>query len=106
MYTDEHVEGLNLSPAPGPPPQGEGDPPWVFLYEFEAATWEEACAIYHLRQGFEPYKPDGEPAECPVCKAMYYPEGSGVCWRGHGRDPAKEDAGSDPQNGDAQRQGS
>lgn len=51
------------------------------LYAFEAATWEEACAIHHLRMGFEPYVPAGEAAPCPRCEAWYYPEGSGACWR-------------------------
>lgn len=51
------------------------------LYRFEAASWEEANAIHHLRQGWEPYKPMGEAAQCPDCDANFYPKGSGQCWR-------------------------
>jgi hypothetical protein len=51
------------------------------LYEFEAATWEEAMAIHHLRMGWGPYNPRCNAEECPQCKAVYYPEGSGQCWR-------------------------
>jgi hypothetical protein len=53
----------------------------VLLWRIEAATPEEALAIHHLRLGFEPYKPMGEPAPCPKCGAIFYPEGSGECWR-------------------------
>jgi hypothetical protein len=56
---------------------------WELLYAVLAATWEEAMAVQHLRQGWGPYRPLGEPAECPTCRAIYYPQGSGVCWRGH-----------------------
>lgn len=51
------------------------------LYSFEAATWEEAMAIYALRQGWSPYKPAGEATPCPACGATYYPKGSGECWQ-------------------------
>lgn len=51
------------------------------LYRFEAATWEEAMAIHHLRQGWEPYIPSGESKSCPKCGSIFYPEGSGQCWR-------------------------
>ena len=51
------------------------------LWEFEAATWEEASAIHHLRMGFEPYAPAGSWEPCPKCGAAYYPLGSGQCWR-------------------------
>jgi hypothetical protein len=50
-------------------------------FTFEANSWEEAMAIYHLRQGWEPYRPNGNPAACPSCDAVYYPSGSGQCWR-------------------------
>lgn len=56
----------------------------VFQYELEAATWEEAMAVYHIRMGWEPYKPGCEPEMCPVHKSLdivYYPEGSGQCWK-------------------------
>jgi len=52
-----------------------------FLWEIEAATLEEANAIYHLRMGFEPFIPNGNPEQCPNCAAWFYPEGSGECWR-------------------------
>lgn len=49
------------------------------LYEFDVATFEEAKAIYNLRSGF---KPDdmGKTGICS-CGSIYYPEGSGVCWK-------------------------
>lgn len=53
----------------------------VLLYQFEAATFEEANAIHALRMGWAPYTPGGEAAPCPRCGAVYYPEGSGECWR-------------------------
>jgi hypothetical protein len=34
----------------------------TLLWRIEAATLEEASAIHHLRLGWEPYKPEGEPA--------------------------------------------
>lgn len=51
------------------------------LWEIEADTQEEAMSIYHLRMGFEPYQPMGYWEPCPKCGAVYYPEGSGECWR-------------------------
>ena len=53
----------------------------VRLYTFEAASHEEAMSIYYLRQGWAPYKPEGEAEPCPSCGAMHYPKGSGECWR-------------------------
>lgn len=50
------------------------------ICNIEARTWEEACAIYHLRMGFEPYKPVGDTQPCPKCSMLYYPLGSGECW--------------------------
>jgi hypothetical protein len=56
----------------------------VMLYEFAAATGEEAMAIHCLRQGWAPYMPMGKSAPCPQCGATYYPECYGDCWRcGH-----------------------
>jgi hypothetical protein len=52
-----------------------------FLFEIEAATGEEASAIYSLRMGFGPYNPMGEPDNCPNCNSWYYPQGSGECWQ-------------------------
>jgi hypothetical protein len=49
------------------------------LYTIDAASFEEAMAIHHLRQGGEPYHP-GRAALCPRgCGAYYYPDGSGEC---------------------------
>jgi len=53
----------------------------LLLYEIEAATWEEAMAIHSLRQGNAPYRPEGTPERCPGCEALYYPLGSGQCWK-------------------------
>lgn len=50
------------------------------FWRIEAATWEEAMAIFHLRRGWESYKP-GRAEPCPDCGALYYPEGSGQCWQ-------------------------
>lgn len=51
------------------------------LYIIEAATWEEACAVRNLRQGWSPYQPIGQHDLCPQCSAIYWPEGSAQCWR-------------------------
>lgn len=51
-----------------------------FLYAVGAQTWEEAMAIHHLRQGFDPYIPVGPASLCPLgCGNHYYPDGSAVC---------------------------
>lgn len=53
---------------------------FALLYEIEAATYEEAMAVHHIRMGWEPYKPVGTPEECPNgCGAIYYPKGTGWC---------------------------
>lgn len=52
-----------------------------FLWEIETDTFEEAMAIRNLRMGFEPFVPEGEWQPCPKCGAVFYPEGSGQCWR-------------------------
>ncbi|WP_133296174.1 hypothetical protein [Zooshikella ganghwensis] len=49
-------------------------------YTISACTWEEAMAIYYLRQGWDPYRPEGEAKACPQCGALLYSEGSGQCW--------------------------
>lgn len=69
---------------------GEGPPRFMdgslepdcekLFWRIEAATWEEAMAIYHLRQGWEPYQPQGQAEPCTDCGAMHYPDGSGQCW--------------------------
>ena len=51
------------------------------LYQIEAGSWEEAQAVHALRMGWQPYRPNGEPAPCPRCGATFYPQGSGQCWR-------------------------
>ena len=51
-----------LSGGEGPPrfTNGEADPNCKILtWRIEANSWEEAMAIYHLRQGWEPYRPGG-----------------------------------------------
>jgi len=50
------------------------------FWTIEASSWEEAMAIYNLRQGFDPYIPVGKASECPYCGEMFYPDGSGKCW--------------------------
>jgi hypothetical protein len=58
------------------------------LYELVAETHEEAAAVHALRMGWEPFRPVGEPAPCPRCAAIFYPSGSGQCWRcGDPREP-------------------
>jgi hypothetical protein len=60
---------------------GEKDPECEKIFwQIEASTWEEAMAIHHLRQGFEPYKPMGKAEPCPKCGALFYPQGGGECW--------------------------
>jgi hypothetical protein len=49
------------------------------LYTIEAPTWEEAMAEHHRRQGYEPYKPEGEPSPCIRCGSPTYQDGSGDC---------------------------
>ena len=49
------------------------------LHVILADTSEEANAVHHIKMGWEPYKPQGEPGSCPKCGAIYYPEGSGEC---------------------------
>ncbi len=51
------------------------------IFSIQAATWEEAMAIYNLRLGFDPYRPNGSSGNCPKCNAICYPEGSGECWK-------------------------
>jgi hypothetical protein len=47
------------------------------LHRFEADTPEEAQAVHHIKMGWEPYRPTGEPALCPNgCGAFYYPQSS------------------------------
>ena len=51
------------------------------LWTIDAATYEEAMAIYNLRCGHEPYLPSGQASPCPRCGALIYARGSGQCWR-------------------------
>ena len=51
------------------------------IFTIQAATWEEAMAIYNIRLGHDPYRPIGKPEKCPKCGAVFYPKGSGECWR-------------------------
>ena len=50
------------------------------LWRVEAGSHEEAMAIKNIRLGYGPYVPLGDPAPCPKCSAMYYPNGSAQCW--------------------------
>ena len=50
------------------------------VHVIEAATLEEARAIWNLRRGYGPYYPQGESEPCPKgCGSHYYPESSGQC---------------------------
>lgn len=51
------------------------------IWRIEAGNWEEAMAIYHLRQGWEPYQPPIPVGTCPKCNALFYLQGSGQCWQ-------------------------
>ena len=51
------------------------------LWEFDAATHEEAMSLHFLRLGWAPYRPEGDPSACPACGSLYYPQGSGECWK-------------------------
>jgi hypothetical protein len=53
----------------------------VLLWTIEVGSLEEAMAIRNLRNGWEPFEPSGEPAHCPHCSAIYYPDDGGQCWR-------------------------
>lgn len=50
------------------------------MFVIEAGSAEEAAAIQHLRLGWEPYRPMGKAAACPMCGSTFYPGGSGQCW--------------------------
>lgn len=60
--------GRKDSPFPHTLVEGENPPKFndgtlqpdceQLFWRIEAATWEEAMAIYHLRQGWQAYKPD------------------------------------------------
>lgn len=52
-----------------------------FFWRIEVGSFEEALAIHHLRQGWEPHVPQGDAQPCPECNANHYPDGSGQCWR-------------------------
>jgi len=83
-WTDARGSTASLVGGEGPPQDNAGNklPDCeVFLWRIEAATWEEACAIYHLRMGHGYYKANGPAKPCPKCNSMFYPEGSGECWR-------------------------
>jgi len=73
LTTPENAKALNEWGGLGKAP--------ILRYSIESATGEEAAAIHALRQGFEPYRPQGESAPCPKCEAVIYPDASGDCWR-------------------------
>lgn len=64
-FSDSSTQSCLLSPEAEAEHRRKGllGPDAVLLWEFDAATWEEAMSIHHLRMGFEPYKPlgDGQP---------------------------------------------
>ena len=60
---------------------GPPEPDLEHLYTVEAATWEEAMSIHHLRMGWDPYRPLGKAAPCEFCGALVYPHGTGLCWK-------------------------
>lgn len=67
----------------GPPrfANGELDPDCEKLFwRIVVGSWEEASAVFNLRNGWEPYAPMGRAAPCPRCGSQFYPEGSGQCW--------------------------
>jgi hypothetical protein len=72
-------EATTLVSGEGPPEFADKDA--VLLWRLETQSWEEAKAITNLRNGWSPYIPLGNPAPCPKCGALYYPKGSGQCWR-------------------------
>ena len=53
------------------------------LCTFEAATYEEARAIWKLRRGLGGLTPQelGVPEDCSRCGAVVWSEGSRACWR-------------------------
>jgi hypothetical protein len=53
----------------------------ILLWTVEVGSIEEATAIRNLRNGWEAFQPEGEAEPCPQCGALYYPMGSGQCWR-------------------------
>ena len=65
-------------------PRNANGTPWSksneLLYRFEAASNDEAMAIFSLRCGHQPYQP-GPPAPCHKCGSVIYPESFGDCWR-------------------------
>jgi hypothetical protein len=83
LWFDPRDESTSLSTAEGAADlrrKGLLGPDAACFQRFEAATGEEASAIYHLRMGWEPYRHIGPAVPCPKnCGAHYYPEGSGEC---------------------------
>lgn len=52
------------------------------LHTIEVDTPEEASAVHHIKMGWDPYRPIGEPQICPRrCGSYFYQEGSGICPR-------------------------
>lgn len=83
-WTNAANSAVSFVPGEGPPCAADGTklPDCeVLLWKIEAATWEEACAINHLRLGHGSYSASGAAKPCPKCGANFYPEGSGECWR-------------------------
>lgn len=97
IETEENVETITLLLSSEGQPKGT-----TFLYEIEAATWEEVQAVHHIRMGWGPYVPGGEPEMCPAHKSehvVYYPAGSGQCWKCESEKSAKLEPTSDFDRG-------
>ena len=82
MEEDEYPHALVGGDKPITFGDGSTDPECEkAFYTIEACTWEEAMAIYYIRQGWDPYRPNGEATPCPECGALHYSHGSGSCWQ-------------------------
>ncbi len=69
------IEGIEEQRA-----KGLLDPHAKLRYRIEADTFEEALAVHHIKMGWSPFQPAGEPKPCPnSCGGVFYPEGSGEC---------------------------
>lgn len=84
VFTAWGVEGhggiaTRLVEGEGPPESPDGHT--HLLWRVEVGSFEEAQAVRNLRNGWEPFTPEGGPAACPECGALHYPTASGQCWR-------------------------
>src|SRR5882724_489413 len=42
------------------------------LFTIQAETYEEMLAVRNIQLGWSPYVPNGRPAHCPTCSAIFY----------------------------------